>query len=381
MGVIAPGPSDVEGSKVHFADIDGDGLADYIVVYDGGSARAWKNLGKADSTDSQKWKELGTIVEAPNDVEVPGDKVHFADIDGDGLADYLIIYDGGSVAALRNPGKGKTEWQDLGVIAPGVNGVPGSNIRIVDFDGDGLADILVMYDGGAVQFYRNLGNLLNDQSPKWELVGVVAEGVKGVTRDNVRWANLDDDGLADYLVLSDNGAVKAYLNSGMIDRAKGVRFADLNGNNRDDLLWLHEDGSVDAWLNQGSSSKTRWRFIGRIARSPQGATRDKVVFADIDGELDCFTDVHFDAILIRLKIGDGLDDYLIRFDGGAVKAFINNGNLSPDGNNWEDIGTITDGFGSEGRKLQFADVDGSLVLIVYNFGYLDILANVCSISR
>lgn len=60
--------------------------------------------------------------------------------------------------------------------------------------------------------------------------------------------------------------------------------------------------------------------------------------------------------------GDGLADYIIRYDGGAVKAFRNNGNLSPDGGNWVDFGTITSGVGADGRKLQFADVDGTLLL-------------------
>lgn len=61
-----------------------------------------------------------------------------------------------------------------------------------------------------------------------------------------------------------------------------------------------------------------------------------------------------------IRIGDGLADYLIRFDGGAVKAFRNNGNLNSnsEGRNWDDLGAITNGVGAEGRKLQFADVDG-----------------------
>lgn len=28
------------------------------------------------------------------------------------------------------------------------------------------------------------------------------------------------------------------------------------------------------------------------------------------------------------------------------------------GRNWDDLGAITNGVGAEGRKLQFADVDG-----------------------
>ena len=285
MGIIAPGPDGVDGSKVRFADLDGDGLADYIVVYDDGAARAWRNLGKFDSTDAQKWKDMGTIAEGVKGVS--GDKVQFADVDGDGLADYVVIYDGGAVAAHRNRGNFGSDgqkWADMGTIAPGVSGVPGSKIRIADFDGDGFADFLIIYDAGSVEFYRNAGNLRNDKSPKWEYVGIVAEGVQGASREQVHFAHLDDDGLADYLILDkEGGGVTAYLNSGRINRANGVRFADLNGDNLDDVLYLHEDGSVDAWINQGANPWS-WRSIGRVAKSPEGASRDNVVFADIDGE-------------------------------------------------------------------------------------------------
>ncbi|WLW54163.1 hypothetical protein [Streptomyces sp. YU58] len=33
------------GDKAAFRDISGDGKADYVVVYDGGSVRAWLNRG------------------------------------------------------------------------------------------------------------------------------------------------------------------------------------------------------------------------------------------------------------------------------------------------------------------------------------------------
>lgn len=285
MGIIAPGPDGVDGRKVRFADLNGDGLADYIVLYDGGAARAWLNTGKVDTPDSPKWKEVGEIAKGVDGVS--GDKVTFADVDGDGLADYVIVYDGGAVAAQRNLGnigKDGQKWENMGTIAPGVSGVPGEKIRIVDFDGDGLADFLIIYDGGSVEFYRNAGNLLNDKSPKWEDVGIVAGGVNGATRKQVHFAHLDDDGLADYLILSENGAVTAYQNSGRTDRAEGVRFADLNGDNLDDIIYLHKDGSADAWINQGANPWS-WRYIGRIAESPEGSSRDKVVFTDIDGEL------------------------------------------------------------------------------------------------
>lgn len=45
--------------------------------------------------------------------------------------------------------------------------------------GDGTADYLVSYDGGAVRFYRNNGNLERDPAkPSWENLGVIAAGVQ-----------------------------------------------------------------------------------------------------------------------------------------------------------------------------------------------------------
>lgn len=45
--------------------------------------------------------------------------------------------------------------------------------------GDGLADYLISYDGGSVKFYRNNGNLEKDPAaPSWENRGVIAAGVQ-----------------------------------------------------------------------------------------------------------------------------------------------------------------------------------------------------------
>lgn len=290
IGVIATGPKDVDGSKVRFADIDGDGLADYIVLYDDGAAKAWRNLGKVESTDdSQKWKELKPIAKGIHGVS--GDKVTFADIDGDGLADYLVIYDGGAVEAYHNLGnmlsdKDENRWKSINGIAL-VNDVPGSKIRFADFNGDGLDDFLVLYDGGAVNLYQNNGRLLSDKSPKWNDMGTVATGVNGVTGKNVRFADIDGDGLDDYVVLSDNGAVHAYINSGKTHNGGAIRIADLNGDDRDDVIWVHKDGSADAWLNKGSGP-WKWDSLGQIAKSPQGSSREKVQFADVNGKRNLY---------------------------------------------------------------------------------------------
>jgi hypothetical protein len=126
------------GSKVQFADIDGDGRVDYLILYDGGAVDAWRNTGHVVSGDGKKFESLGTIATG---VGQPGTKVRFADIDGDGKADYLVVDDDGAVHGWRNTGvlnKGSgRNFEPIGKIATGVSGVSGSKVRLVDFDGGG----------------------------------------------------------------------------------------------------------------------------------------------------------------------------------------------------------------------------------------------------
>jgi hypothetical protein len=60
--------------------------------------------------------------------------------------------------------------------------------------------------------------------------------------------------------------------------------------------------------------------------------------------------------------GDGLADYLILYDGGAVRAFHNTGNLAddPSSRNFDDWGTVASGVsGVSGSAVRFADLNGT----------------------
>lgn len=224
----------------------GDGFDDYLVVADDGSVRAWRNAGNIpEAGKPHKWEELGTIAAGVGEA---GSKVRFADIDGDGRADYLVVYDGGAVKAWRNTGNilsstGR-KFEELGTIATGV-GEPGSKVRFADIDGDGLADYLVLYDQGSLKAWRNTGNLNKGSGKNFEELGEVAAGVSGVSGAKVRLEDFDGshlppterqdmplivflgDGLADYLVLYDGGGMKAYRNTGNMNKGSGGNFEDI----------------------------------------------------------------------------------------------------------------------------------------------------------
>ncbi|KAF7556172.1 hypothetical protein G7Z17_g1584 [Cylindrodendrum hubeiense] len=198
---LVPDQDDITPDKVTFADVNGDGKADYLVIWEGGSVDAYINTGNliSNNKDGSKrnWKEKITI--APGISGVSGDKIRFADINGDGKADLCVLYDGGAVEGYINTGvlnrdPSKPSWRRLpDMFAGGVNGVPGAKVRLADIDGDNLADYLVLYDGGAVKAFHNTGNLADDpHEANFEDWGTIADGVAGVTGDQVRFADLTE---------------------------------------------------------------------------------------------------------------------------------------------------------------------------------------------
>ncbi|WP_343069575.1 VCBS repeat-containing protein [Streptomyces olivoverticillatus] len=94
------------------------------MVHDDGSVGAWVNSG---GSGHGGWAEFGTFATG---VGESGSRVRFADINGDGKADYLVVQDNGAIDAWRNDGgTGHGGWAEYGTIATGV-GEPGSRVRI-----------------------------------------------------------------------------------------------------------------------------------------------------------------------------------------------------------------------------------------------------------
>lgn len=92
------------GSGNILVDITSDGLADCLWIFQTGSVAGYKNGGPGSSgAGADTW--IGTLLD---DVTggVPGDRdtIHFADVDGDGRADFHVIGDSGDLTAWLNSG-------------------------------------------------------------------------------------------------------------------------------------------------------------------------------------------------------------------------------------------------------------------------------------
>jgi lysophospholipase L1-like esterase len=379
VGRVATG----EGPRdsIRFADLNGDGRDDYLVLGTGGTVDAWINDGAA-IPGSAGWVPKGRVA---GGVGADPYNIRFADIDGDGRDDYLVVGSGGTVDAWINNGgeaAGGGGWVSRGRIA---NGTGGLRIEFADINCDRRADYVAIDRQGRIEGWINGGSGEPTGSFAWTPRGIVAAGV-GATSSDVRLADMNGDGLADYVVLGGGGEVSAWLNNGgdtagaanpsacstpggwtvqgQIAVGVGavggsVELADINGDGRDDYLVLASNGAVDAWMNDGATpaDAPSWNAKGQIAAGV-GAARDTVRFGDVNG--------------------DGRDDYLVVDANGAVDAWINDGAGKPNSPGWISRGRIASGVGAAGRLVRFADIndDGrDDYLVVADDGAIDAWLN------
>ncbi len=148
----------------------------------------------------------------------------------------------------------------------------------------------------------------------------------------IRFADMDGDGLADFLAVADDGSIRMWKNLGITGtKGQSIRFADLTGEGRDDLISVDSRGRARAWINKGDN---KWEAIGEIAPGfDEDLSDSRIEFIDVNG--------------------DKRADYLIIYGGGAVKAYLNNGNLPDPGDRriWQDGITISPGVGEPGQVI------------------------------
>ncbi|KAJ6600731.1 hypothetical protein B0H10DRAFT_2083067 [Mycena sp. CBHHK59/15] len=264
-------------TAVRFADLNGDGRAEYLWLDTKGATTAFLNLGSSATGSMASLWVIATGVGAARH------QVQFADLNGDGRAEYLWVHDDGSVDAWLNlggpddgPDAAKVTWFPAGSIATGI-GEDGAGVRFADLNGDGRAEYLWLDENGAMTAYLNLGSSQGGTGAAnvgWLPQGVVATGpANGATRDNVILADVNGDGRADYLTVTHTGGVvELWINGGGPDdgpnaakvvwypqgviatgvgtSGAGVQFADLNGDGRAEYLDVNYlSSAVNAWLN------------------------------------------------------------------------------------------------------------------------------------
>jgi hypothetical protein len=261
--IISPFDVDIAvGMTTIWMDFDSDGILDLFVA-NGGGAGAQPNFLYRGSGNGQFEKisdgELVTEAQFSHGAA-------FADYDGDGDLDGLVMSAGGTPDSLfMNMGGYFVRTNSAEV---GENSVPqgGTSAAWGDVDNDGDMDLLAVTGQNVNRFYLNDG--VNGFSRVED--GVLTVGTDSTT--GAVWADFDNDGWLDLVIVRRTGSVYLFrgLGDGMFERisngtlaertdgANGVAVADYDGDGGLDVLLTNWSGNSKPALFRNVSSANGW---------------------------------------------------------------------------------------------------------------------------
>jgi hypothetical protein len=268
-----------QGHGVEVADLDGDGDLDIFMTCAGYGvdgvehnkpSRIYFNDGSGRFTDSGQ--DLG-------DTDPSGNAVRLLDLEGDGDLDALVVYYQLPDRIYLNDGRGG--FSDRGRVAP-ESASPG------DLDGDGDVDLFLREEGSG---YRVL---LNDGTgtflEHWSLADT------GLVRGFVVLGDTDGDGDTDAVIT--NGDMERQTPTRILLNDGAGRFADsgqaltavtlgrpmlgdLDGDGAPDLVLTSRGAPFRVWVNDGRGGFTDSGFVAAGNRTPFTP-----VLGDLDGDGD-----------------------------------------------------------------------------------------------
>lgn len=241
----APAGLSLGDPGVQLIDADGDGRTDLLITQ--GAVTGYYPLQFGAKWDRHSFRKYAT---APSfDLKDP--EVRLIDLTGDGITD--VIRSGTRLECFFNdPREGwkETRWVERRLLAdfPNIN-FSDPRVKWADMTGDGMQDILLVYDGN-VEYFPNLGygnwgkHLHMKNSPRFPY---------GYDPKRILLGDVDGDGLAD-LIYVDNHKVTLWINrsgnswsdpieiSGTppVTDVDSIRLIDLLGSGISGVLWTKD---------------------------------------------------------------------------------------------------------------------------------------------
>jgi RHS repeat-associated protein len=281
-------PLSLASPDYELADLFGNGLPDVLQL--NGVARYWRNRGNG-LFDSPR-----AMPDAPAGLELADPGVQMIDANGDGRIDLLTSH--GSMAgyfSLSQSGLWDLESFQPYTQMPSFN-FEDPEVKLVDLDGDGLTD--VVRSGAQFECFFNH----KDRRRAWQRTRWVRRRSLDMFPDvnfsdsRVKWGDMSGDGLQDIVLVYD-GNVEYWPNLGQGEWGNRVHMensphlpygydprrillGDVDGDGLDDLVYVDHD-QVMLWINQSGKA---WRAQPIIIRgTPPMTDMDAVRLADMLG--------------------------------------------------------------------------------------------------
>jgi len=314
------------------ADLDGDGLPEFVRSYRAGDesleVATYLNLGDGwRSTPSSAWKTPSFIWDYKDDH--PQQTAVLADVNGDGLPDWVESYESQSGTEHRetrlNTGSGfgsaTSRWSTPVRLFSYKGTEQQTQASLVDLNGDDLPDLVQAFDDPESGQHRgvwlNTGSGFSGPVAAWQPPRVIWDYEHASPRQEAELVDVNADGLADFVVAfkgnTGSAVLLTYLNTGagwLRDSAwdlptflwnyengknrQTAQLTDVNGDGYPDLVRAHvsADGvdRRDTWLNTGSGfpaesqSDPRYTLPEEVWSYSDDEPKTKATFADLDGD-------------------------------------------------------------------------------------------------
>ncbi|MGW4851649.1 trypsin-like serine protease [Streptomyces sp. NPDC004288] len=234
-------------------DLTRDGVADLAAVWKDGTLHAYPGDGEGGLINAQiplvggqSWLTIKHLVKG--------------DFTNDGIADLMAVWQDGTLHHYRGKGDGTVSDQ-VRIELGGTTWGTVKQITAGDFTGDGIADLMAVWPDGTLHLYRGKGDGTVDAQTPIALGGNTWGTLKQLTA-----ADYNGDGVADLMAVWDTGTLHFYQGRGdgtlnaQVPVSTGLATwtsvlqlvgGDYNGDGRADLLAIWEDGSLHSYIGKG----------------------------------------------------------------------------------------------------------------------------------